>query len=50
MGDLDAAFLDLEQAVEQRTVWLPFEINFPYLAPLRADTRYAALMERMGLR
>jgi hypothetical protein len=50
LGDFDAAFADLEQAFAERTVWLPFGTEFPYLAPLQADPRYAALRERMGLR
>ena len=49
LGDLDAAFADLDRAAQERTVWLPFVTNYPYLAPLRADPRYAMLMERMGL-
>jgi tetratricopeptide (TPR) repeat protein len=49
LGDLDAAFRDLDQAAEDRNVWLPFATRYPYLASLRADPRYAALLERMGL-
>jgi serine/threonine-protein kinase len=49
LGDLDAAFLDLEQAERERSVWLPIGTTYPYMAPLRADPRYAATRERMGL-
>jgi TolB-like protein/tRNA A-37 threonylcarbamoyl transferase component Bud32/Tfp pilus assembly protein PilF len=49
LGDLDAAFADLDQAVEERTVWLPVEIRYPNWSPLRADPRWAALLKRMGL-
>jgi len=48
LGDLDAAFLDLEQAERERSVWLPIGTTYPYMTPLRADPRYAALRERMG--
>jgi len=50
LGDLDAAFLDLEQAARERNIWLPLETKYPYLATLRADPRYDELMKRMGLR
>jgi TolB-like protein len=49
LGDLDAAFVDLEQALEERTVWLPFVVAFPDMAPLRADARYQRLLERLRL-
>jgi len=48
LGDLDAAFADLDQAVKERTVWL-LSIPRPVLAPLHADPRWAALLKRMGL-
>jgi TolB-like protein/Tfp pilus assembly protein PilF/tRNA A-37 threonylcarbamoyl transferase component Bud32 len=48
LGDLDAAFADLEQAMAERTVWL-LEIRNPDLAPVRADPRFAGVLERMGL-
>jgi hypothetical protein len=50
LGDLDAAFLDLEQAERERSVWIPIETAYPYLAPLKADPRYDQLLERMGVR
>jgi eukaryotic-like serine/threonine-protein kinase len=48
LGDLDAAFADLDQAVKERTVWL-LGIPRPALAPLHADPRWARLLKRMGL-
>jgi tetratricopeptide (TPR) repeat protein len=50
LGDLDAAFADLDQAARERNPWLPFETQLPIMAPLRADPRYETLMKRMGLR
>ncbi|MEJ2206043.1 MAG: tetratricopeptide repeat protein [Gemmatimonadota bacterium] len=49
LGDLDAAFDDLDQALDERTVWLPFVTVQPDLAPLRADPRYRSLRSRIGL-
>ena len=49
LGDLDAAFADLDQALRERTVWLPFAAELPYMAPLRADPRFAELRRHMGL-
>ena len=48
-GDRDAAFRDLNQAVDERNVWLAVQINLPYFAPLAADQRFAAIKRRMGL-
>jgi len=48
-GSLDAAFVDLEQAFDQRVVWLPFISHYPDMAPLRADPRYYKLRARLGL-
>ncbi|MGD8319442.1 MAG: protein kinase [Gemmatimonadota bacterium] len=48
-GDLDAAFADLDQAVKERDVWLPVSFRNPPQASLRGDSRWAALLERMGL-
>ncbi len=50
LGDLDAAFVDLERAFDERSVWIPFVSVFPDLEPVRRDARYGALLERMGLR
>jgi TolB-like protein/tetratricopeptide (TPR) repeat protein/tRNA A-37 threonylcarbamoyl transferase component Bud32 len=50
LGDLDAAFRDLERAFAERSVWIPFVSVFPDLEPVRGDPRYGVLLERMGLR
>ena len=49
LGDLDAAFADLDQAFAERNVWSMFATALPELEPLRSDPRYAALLERMHL-
>jgi len=49
LGDFDAALDDLDQAFEERTIWLPFVTVQPDLAPLRADPRYRRVAERLGL-
>jgi TolB-like protein len=49
LGDLDRALADLDQAYEERTVWLPFMPVHPDLAPLRRDPRYRSLVRRIGL-
>jgi len=49
LGDLDAAFADLDQAFEDRNVWTMFVTTVPELASLRSDPRYAALVARMNL-
>jgi tetratricopeptide (TPR) repeat protein len=49
LGDLDAAFRDLDQASEERPPWLPFIVDFPELEPLRSDSRYQVLLDRLGL-
>jgi len=50
LGNLDAAFADLDEAARDRAAWLPFEIRYPYMASLRADPRYAAFKKRIGLK
>ncbi len=50
LGDFDAAFADLDQALAERTVWLVDLLSFREFAPLRTDPRYVALLSRMGLR
>jgi len=50
LGDLDAAFADLDQAMKERTVWLPLVIRDRPMAPLRGDPRFADVLGRMGLR
>jgi len=48
-GDLDAAFAALDQAMEERTVWLGLVLRHPDLAPLHDDPRYAAILRKMAL-
>lgn len=49
LGDLDAAFADLDAAFDERNVWAMFVTTVPELASLRDDPRYASLLERMDL-
>lgn len=49
LGDIDAAFADLDQAFTERNVWTMFVTTVPGLAPVRSDPRYAALVARMNL-
>ena len=39
-----------DQAMAERTVWIGLTLHHPDLAPLRADPRFTAVLERMGLR
>ena len=50
LGDLDRAFGCLERASEERSGWLAtWVVGDPRLDPLRADSRFADLLRRMGL-
>jgi len=46
--DLDAAMTALERAHELRDSGLIYARNDPFLDPLRAEPRFAALLERVG--
>jgi TolB-like protein/Flp pilus assembly protein TadD len=49
-GERDQAFKWLERSVEQRDILLGHKFrNDPWLAPLRGDPRYKALLRRMNL-
>jgi serine/threonine-protein kinase len=50
LGDFDAAFRDLDQAVTERDIRLPFVSIWQDYAPLWGEPRFAAMLARMGLR
>jgi len=50
MGDLDAAFRDLDDSLAQRELRLAYVTYFADFAPLWKDPRYEALLVRMGVR
>ena len=49
LGDRDAAFADLDRAVESHSSYLAYAKVDPMLDPLRSDPRFAALLERLHL-
>ena len=49
LGEKDAAFRTLEQAVEDRADCVPWIKPDSKIDPLRSDPRYAALLRRVGL-
>ena len=49
LGDKEEAFRWLEKAYHERTGFMPWIKVDPSLDPLRADTRFSALLVRMGL-
>jgi hypothetical protein len=50
LGDLDAAFRDLDDSLAQRDLRLPYMTYFADFAPLWKDPRYEDLLLRMGVR
>jgi eukaryotic-like serine/threonine-protein kinase len=50
LGDLDAAFQDLDDSLAQRELRLAYTTYFADFAPLWKDPRYDALLVRMGVR
>jgi tetratricopeptide (TPR) repeat protein len=50
LGDLDAAFGDLDDAVAQHEIRLPYVTYFADYAPLWKDPRFQDLLVRMGVR
>jgi serine/threonine protein kinase/pimeloyl-ACP methyl ester carboxylesterase/Flp pilus assembly protein TadD len=50
LGDNDQAFEWLEKDFQSRSAVLPFLAHWPLFESLRSDSRYAALLARMGLR
>jgi TolB-like protein/Flp pilus assembly protein TadD len=49
LGEPDAAFRRLEQALEQKAPQMPFVNVIPQLESLRPDARFPTLVSRMGL-
>ena len=49
LGDHDEAFRQLEQAVLERDLWLPYLGVWYAFDPLRPDPRFAGLLTRVGL-
>jgi hypothetical protein len=49
LGDVDAAFLQLERACETRDSWLDTIAVEPRFQPLHRDQRYVNLLERLKL-
>jgi uncharacterized protein (TIGR02996 family) len=50
LGDLDAAFQDLDDALEQREIRLPYMTYYADCAALRKDPRFHELLARAGVR
>jgi DNA-binding SARP family transcriptional activator/Tfp pilus assembly protein PilF len=50
VGERDSAFVWLDSAVAERTHWLVWLALDQRWAPLRADPRFAKLLERVGLK
>lgn len=50
LGDLDAAFRDLDDSLAQRELRLSYVTYFADFAPLWKDPRFDALLVRMGVR
>ncbi len=50
LGDLDAAFRDLDDALAQREIRLPYVTYYPDFAPLWNDRRFHDFLVRAGVR
>jgi hypothetical protein len=50
LGDLDAAFRDLDDALAQREIRLPYVTYYADFAPLWRDPRFHELLARVGVR
>lgn len=49
LGEADQAFTYLDQAVDERSGWLPYAKVGAFLDPLRDDPRFGDLLRRIGL-
>ena len=50
LGDFDAAFRDLDESLAEREIRLSYATYFADFAPLWKDSRFEALLVRMGVR
>jgi len=48
-GDLDAAFRKLEDAIQERSTWLPLVRFLPAFDRVRNDARYSGVLSRMNV-
>ena len=49
LGEMDQAFIWLQEAYEQRSGWFPYIKVYPIFDALRSDPRFADLLRRVGL-
>jgi TolB-like protein/Tfp pilus assembly protein PilF len=49
LGEHDRAFVSLNRAYEERSLWLIFLKTWPVLDPIRSDPRFQDLLRRVGL-
>jgi hypothetical protein len=49
LGEIDNAFTWMERAVDRNDGWIPALKSYPFLDPLRADPRFAALLRKLNL-
>jgi tetratricopeptide (TPR) repeat protein len=49
LGESDKAFELLEEAFEERDIWLSFIKVLDWLDPIRSDPRYAKMLRKIGL-
>jgi tetratricopeptide (TPR) repeat protein len=48
LGEVDEAFRWLERAFQERAAWVPYLAFDPWFDPLRSDTRFNKLLERLN--
>lgn len=49
LGEIDDAFVWMERAVDRNDGWIPALNNYPFLDPIRTDSRFHALLRKMNL-